>query len=82
MMNSSHNYPDSSTGGVREVHSDNSSFSKKQLKVETRAGQDRAIDHAEAKKKSLEILIRGDETLHYTLTPVSARAENVRATAC
>ena len=81
MMNSSHNYPDSSTGGVREVHSDNSSFSKKPLKVETRAGQDRAIDHAEAKKKSLEILIRGDETLHYTLTPVSARAENVRATA-
>ena len=82
MMNSSHNYPDSSTGGVREVHSDNSSFSKKPLKVETRAGQDRGIDHAEAKKKSLEILIRGDETLHYTLTPVSARAENVRATAC
>lgn len=29
----------------------------------------------EAKKKSLEILINSDETLHYTLTPESARAD-------
>lgn len=31
----------------------------------------------EAKKKSLEMLINSDETLHYTLTPSSARAEQV-----
>lgn len=49
------------------------------LRVETNAGREREreINQAEATKKSLEILIRGDETLHYTLTPVSARAENV-----
>jgi hypothetical protein len=47
------------------------------LKVEMSTGLESEIDQAEAKKKSLEILIRGDETLHYTLTPVSARAENV-----
>ena len=81
MLNSMHDYPDRSTGGVGEVRSNNSSFLQKPLKVETRAGTDRGIDHAEAKKKSLEILIRGDETLHYTLTPVSARAENVSAPA-
>jgi hypothetical protein len=32
---------------------------------------------SEAKKKSLELLIQGDETLHYTLTPTSARALEV-----
>ena len=32
---------------------------------------------SEAKKKSLELLIQGDETLHYTLTPTSARAPEV-----
>ena len=37
--------------------------------------EDRKID--EEKKKSLEILIKGDETLHYTLTPESARAAEV-----
>lgn len=31
----------------------------------------------EQKKKSLEILIKSDETLHYTLTPQSARATEV-----
>lgn len=31
----------------------------------------------EEKKKSLEILINSDETLHYTLTPESARAAEV-----
>jgi hypothetical protein len=58
---------------------DYSSASPKKLplKVETNAGPEREISQDEAKKKSLEILIRGDETLHYTLTPVSARAENV-----
>jgi hypothetical protein len=32
---------------------------------------------SEAKKRSLELLIQGDETLHYTLTPTSARAPEV-----
>lgn len=31
-----------------------------------------------ARTRSLEILIKSDETLHYTLTPESARAEEVR----
>lgn len=31
-----------------------------------------------ARTRSLEILIKSDETLHYTLTPASARAEEVR----
>ncbi len=35
---------------------------------------------SEAKKKSLEILIQGDETLHYTLTPKTARASEVSGT--
>ncbi len=38
--------------------------------------EDTRID--EEKKKSLEILIQSDETLHYTLTPESARAAEVR----
>jgi len=37
--------------------------------------EDTKID--EEKKKSLEILIKSDETLHYTLTPESARAAEV-----
>jgi len=32
---------------------------------------------SDARKKSLELLIQGDETLHYTLTPTSARAPEV-----
>jgi hypothetical protein len=32
---------------------------------------------SDARKKSLELLIQGDETLHYTLTPTSARAPDV-----
>lgn len=32
-----------------------------------------------ARTKSLEILIKSDETLHYTLTPKSARAEEVQS---
>ena len=35
---------------------------------------------SEAKKRSLELLIQGDETLHYTLTPTSARAPEVSST--
>jgi hypothetical protein len=35
---------------------------------------------SEAKKKTLELLIQGDETLHYTLTPTSARAPEVSIT--
>ena len=35
---------------------------------------------SEAKKKSLEVLIQGDETLHYTLTPKTARASGVSTT--
>ena len=38
---------------------------------------DDEIEEGETKKKSLEMLIRSDETLHYTLTPSSARAEQV-----
>jgi hypothetical protein len=32
---------------------------------------------SDTRKKSLELLIQGDETLHYTLTPTSARAPDV-----
>jgi hypothetical protein len=32
---------------------------------------------SDSRKKSLELLIQGDETLHYTLTPTSARAPDV-----
>jgi hypothetical protein len=35
---------------------------------------------SEARKQSLELLIQGDETLHYTLTPTSARAPEVSIT--
>jgi hypothetical protein len=35
---------------------------------------------SEAKEKSLELLIQSDETLHYTLTPTSARAPEVSVT--
>lgn len=38
----------------------------------------RSSFESEAKKRSLELLIQGDETLHYTLTPTSARAPEVR----
>ena len=36
------------------------------------------LEQSEDKKKSLEILINSDETLHYTLTPESARPREVR----
>jgi hypothetical protein len=37
----------------------------------------RSSFESEARKRSLELLIKGDETLHYTLTPTSARAPEV-----
>jgi hypothetical protein len=71
-----HDYTSSSTEAGRQPRS-NSSRSAKGPLTETSDGLEKDIDEAEAKKKSLDILIRGDETLHYTLTPVSARGEHV-----
>jgi hypothetical protein len=53
----------------------NHSSKRGRLRVSTE--EDSKID--EAKKKSLEVLIRSDETLHYTLTPESARPSEVSA---
>ena len=46
---------------------------------ENRNASKRASFESEARKRSLENLIRGDETLHYTLTPKSAQAPKVSA---
>ena len=48
---------------------------RQHLRLDTTSDEEAKIN--EAKKKSLEVLIKGDETLHYTLTPQSARATEV-----
>lgn len=48
---------------------------RQHLRLDTTSDEEARID--EEKKKSLEVLIKGDETLHYTLTPESARATEV-----
>lgn len=82
VMDGAHDYTGSSTEAGRKPRSNGSRSIKGPLTVETSAGLEKDLDEAEAKKKSLEILIRGDETLHYTLTPVSARGEHVSRTVC
>lgn len=81
-LNGIHNYTNSSTESARDLPTSDSPFAKGPLRVETNAGPEKDSNEAEAKKKSLEILIRGDETLHYTLTPVSARGEHVSYSVC
>jgi hypothetical protein len=83
VLNGTHDHTTSgSTEAGREPRFDHSNSAKVPLRVETASGLQNDFNEAEAKKKSLEILIRGDETLHYTLTPVSARAENVSHYLC
>lgn len=82
LTNGTHDHTTGNPETSRDQPSNDSSLAGKPLKIETKAGLEKGIDEAEAKKKSLEILIRGDETLHYTLTPVSARAEQVSAIVC
>ena len=82
VLNGAHDYTSSSTDAGREPRSNGSRSAKGPLTVETSAGLEKDIDEAEAKKKSLDILIRGEETLHYTLTPVSARREHVSRPVC
>ena len=70
-------------GPSNEVFSDGEavasklSKSKRPSHLRLRTDDDEVMD-TETKKKSLEMLINSDETLHYTLTPSSARAEHVR----
>ena len=53
------------------------SMAKSKKPSHLRLRTDDELEEDENKKKSLEMLIRSDETLHYTLTPSSARAEQV-----
>lgn len=48
---------------------------RQHLRLRSDSEENAQVD--EEKKKSLEILIRSDETLHYTLTPEQARVRGV-----
>lgn len=50
---------------------------KLRMSSEEKEAVARSSFESEARKRSLELLIQGDETLHYTLTPTSARAPEV-----
>lgn len=50
---------------------------KLRMSSEEKEAVARSSFESEAKERSLELLIQGDETLHYTLTPTSARAPEV-----
>ena len=50
---------------------------KLHLSEDSKEAPTKMSSESDARKKSLELLIQGDETLHYTLTPTSARAPDV-----
>ena len=63
------------TRNLSKEHKQSGNIASRRGRLRLSTDEDTRID--EEKKKSLEILIKSDETLHYTLTPESARAAEV-----
>ena len=87
-VNNSRHTPSASISNARESRpgTATSQLSAKRAPLRIRTSSDESGNsllrdklESEDKKKSLEILIRGDETLHYTLTPRTARETEARS---
>jgi hypothetical protein len=87
-VNGTWHSPSTSTGAANGMRpgtaGSQQSSAKRPLKLhlseDSKEAPTRMSFESDARKKSLELLIQGDETLHYTLTPTSARAPDVSIT--
>ncbi|RMD39336.1 hypothetical protein DV735_g5795, partial [Chaetothyriales sp. CBS 134920] len=76
---STHHEPPSTYSTPRKAHAaalDGAVDHDEDHAVRSDVEHDSRLPNGEEKKKSLEILINSDETLHYTLTPESARPQD------